>query len=143
MTTSDTKGSPDRRRLKELSDLLARLVEVSEMHEQIRKEKADLEARINELAGFPMCPTTGAAARPVTRLHNGSNAALYVEILREHGRPMHVREITALALDRGLALAGRVDKNPESKVRHALYRCRRVVNVGSNVWWLAGEDVPA
>ncbi len=138
MTPEDTKANPAHQRLIKLSELFAKLAEVSAEHERTGAEKAALEAEINELAGTAICPASDQApARPV-----GSNTDLYVQILRENGRPMHAKEITQQALARGLQLAGKIDKAPEKKVRHALHSCDDVYNLGSNFWWLTGQPVP-
>ena len=155
MTNTAPQG--DAQVLQELSSLMAKLCEVTTTLAQATIEKANLEAKINELTGYPVLPlgASGACAatrnpiegyaglKPVRRLTKGSNVALYVQILGEYGRPMHVTEITKAALERGLELDGRADKPPESKVRHSLSRSPRVTNLGDNIWWLAGEPVPA
>ena len=138
MTLEDTQANPAHQRLVKLSELFAKLAKVSAEHERTGREKLALEAEINELAGVPLCPTND---QPPAR-HVGSNTDLYVRILRENGRPMHATEITQQALARGLRLAGKVDKAPEKKVRHALHRCDEVYNLGSNVWWLTGQPEP-
>ena len=141
MTPQDAIGNPDPQRLREVSGLLSRLAEVLEAQDQLANERAGLEASINELgAGSGICPA--GPPRPAPLQHNGSNASLYIGILKEHGRPMHARDITAIALERGLTLAGKMEKNPAKKVRHALSRCERVYNLGSNIWWLLGEPEP-
>ena len=69
-----------------------------------------------------------------------SNVEIFEEVLRHHGKPMHVRDIVTAAQERGVVLRGK--NRPTLQVRNALYSSKRFINTGSNIWWLLGEPIP-
>ena len=69
------------------------------------------------------------------------NAQLYEDIIREHGRPMHMRELLNAALDRGMKRKNGAALDAKS-LQSALSSCKRIANLGGNRWWLAGVPDP-
>ena len=68
---------------------------------------------------------------------------MYESIIKEHGRPLHLQEITQEALARGVEFKGSAGKEPAAKVRDSLFgAAKRFVNLGDNTWWLVGRDLP-
>ena len=76
---------------------------------------------------------------PLVPIAVGKKVDIYMVILEEHGKPMHVREITAEALRRGAVLRGGSKASPEQKVRNSLYGSKKFVNVGDNTWQIADQ----
>ena len=68
------------------------------------------------------------------------NTQLYEEIILDHGRPMHMSDILKEAFNRGLVLQG--DREPIVQMRGALANCKRLYNVGGNIWWITDRPVP-
>ena len=66
----------------------------------------------------------------------------YRIIVEEHGLPMHAKEITREALQRGVDLLGDGKTTPEEKVRNSLFVSKKFVNVGGNTWWLVSKPIP-
>ena len=60
----------------------------------------------------------------------GKKVDIYMDILEEHGLPMHAKEITKEALQRGVDLLGDGKTTPEEKVRNSLFVSKKFVNVG-------------
>ena len=69
------------------------------------------------------------------------NSQLYEDIIREHGRPMHMRELLNAAIDRGVKRKSGAALD-EKSLQSALSSCKRLVNLGGNRWWLAGVPAP-
>ena len=69
------------------------------------------------------------------------NAQIYEDIIREYGRPMHMRDLLNAALDRGIRRKNGAALDVKS-LQSALSSCKRLVNLGGNRWWLAGVPAP-
>ena len=68
------------------------------------------------------------------------HTALYEDVLREHGRPMHLTDILNEALARGLQQKGK--KPPSDQLRSALESAVNIYRVGGNRWWIVGVSEP-
>ncbi len=72
------------------------------------------------------------------------NTLIYEEIVREHGRPMHITELLSEALLRGTTFNGKAPA--KRQLWGALNSCARFYNTGGNRWWIDGlpnpEDTP-
>ena len=100
------------------------------------------QERINDTVVCVVVASEWYAGRPSppTPVGNISNAQLYQDVLLDHGQPMHVRDIAQAALERGVHLRGK--GLPVDQVRNGMSNSRRFVNIGSNVWWVAGQVIP-
>ncbi len=74
--------------------------------------------------------------------HSRPNLDVYRDIVLDAQRPMHLNEITAEALKRGLDLISTGKNPPRNKVRNGLHSSPRFQNLGNNTWWLAGLPLP-
>ena len=69
---------------------------------------------------------------------HATNVDIYKEILRQHGTPLHARDI----LERfqsgyGRELQGKT--KPVEQIRSALQNSKWFTNLGYNTWWLVDE----
>ena len=101
------------------------------------------EAEASLSRAFKQAATTADKPR---KLRKGRvqkpNSQLYEDIVREHGRPMHMREILNAALDRGMKQQKTGTNLNRKALQSALSSCKRLENLGGNCWWLVGVPVP-
>ena len=134
----------------ELKAKYARLIDaVDQLLKALQEQKQGLESERQALAilGLPMpsvpaLAVNGQSTSKTRRKRNYGkpNSQLYEDIIREHGKPMHMSDILEEALKRGLKLKGK--RTPVVQMRSALANCQRLYNVGSNTWWVIDKPLP-
>ena len=70
-----------------------------------------------------------------------SKAQIYEDIIREHGKPMHLTDILNTALDLGITFKGADNKPLKERLRGALLSAVRLENMGSNYWWVVNAPL--
>ncbi len=65
---------------------------------------------------------------------------LIEDLILEHGKPMHMTDILAVGIERGLQFNGKRPK--QIQLRSTLSNCKRLYNIGGNKWWVTGIALP-
>ena len=122
---------------------------VDQLLKALQEQKQGLESERQALAilGLPMPSVPALAVNGQStsktrrkRSYGKPNAQLYEDVIREHGKPMHMSDVLEEALKRGLKFKGK--RTLVVQMRGALANCQRLYNVGSNTWWIIDKPLP-
>ena len=122
--------------LSEIDEAIAVLGKLKEAIVERDRAEAAVSTATEEVRTFPWI----ASVVPQRTAPATTNTQLYQQALLDHGRPMHVRELTEAALAHGVQLKGQGD--PVEQVRNAVFASKRFENLGGNVWWVVGHPIP-
>lgn len=126
-------------RLDAIRDLLNALEDQKRGLENEKEALSKLGEAVLGLPSFGVPGKSGTAAKR-KRNYGKPNTQLYEEIILEHGKPMHMSGILEEALKRGLKFKGK--RRPVIQMRTALANCKRLYNVGGNIWWVIDKPLP-
>ena len=119
------------------------LVAYSRQLEGLEGEKEAAKAITQIQAHMPSDWIWGGQKTTVSknRINGKPNTELIEELILENGKPMHLTDILATGVERGLQLNGHRPKLIQ--LRGTLSNCKRLYNVGGNKWWVIGVPLPS
>lgn len=129
-----SQANEDSAKAAELKEATDAFLAVVEEQKALLLKLHKAEERVNEAKiawGIPVGDT---------KVSKKPNVEIYTEIIRAHGKPMHVKQIAAALKDYGNVLKGK--NEPEIQVRNALNASKRFENVGDNTWWVVSDPLP-
>ena len=118
------------------------LVAYDRQLEGLEGEKEATEAMAKLQAHMPSVGDFGEQKATVSknRIAGKPKTELIEELILEHGKPLHLTDVLAIGIDRGLQFNGKRPK--QIQLRSTLANCKRIYNVGGNKWWVIGVALP-